>query len=70
MSKPELPLMGIEQVLINKAFLVAKDAEIDRLRDLLRKAEEALSDLGACDDPDCTEDTCNHALSLIRAELQ
>ena len=35
----------------------------------LEAAEEALDDLGACDDPDCTEPNCVHALPLVRAAL-
>ena len=36
---------------------------------LMRLAMEALLDLGACDDPECREQNCNHALVALRARL-
>ena len=37
---------------------------------ILRRAEDALEDLHACDDPRCREPNCNHALTDIRAALK
>jgi len=41
----------------------------EQLVEALEKSEAALSDLGACDDPDCEERNCNRALCSVRASL-
>jgi hypothetical protein len=40
-----------------------------RVLEALEAASEALSDLGACDDPACRDDNCNHALTKVRDVL-
>ena len=40
-----------------------------RVLNALEAASEALEDLGACDDPDCRDDNCNHALTKVRDVL-
>jgi hypothetical protein len=40
-----------------------------RVLEALEAASEALEDLGACDDPDCRDDNCNHALTKVRDVL-
>ena len=35
----------------------------------LEAASEALEDLGACDDPQCRDENCNHALTKVRDVL-
>ena len=51
---------------------VAKKLETEnkRMREALLLAEVALSDLGACDDADCNEPNCNHALPEVREILK
>lgn len=48
-------------------------AELERrltsTRLALRAAESALVDLGACDDQDCREPNCVHALAKVRDAL-
>lgn len=45
-------------------------AEGERLREALLVAEKALGDLGACDDPSCSEPNCARALLRVRAALE
>jgi hypothetical protein len=40
-----------------------------RVLEALEAAAEALGDLGACDDPDCRDENCNHALTQVRNVL-
>jgi hypothetical protein len=40
-----------------------------RVLEALDAASEALEDLGACDDPDCRDANCNHALTKVRDVL-
>ena len=35
----------------------------------LEAASEALDDLGACDDPQCRDENCNHAITKVRDVL-
>ena len=39
------------------------------VRAALEAAAVALADLGACDDPRCRDENCNHALVMVRAAL-
>jgi len=43
--------------------------DLERVRSVLQAAVEALMDLGACDDEDCQEPVCNHALPRARKLL-
>ncbi len=45
------------------------EAENKRLRELLIDAQTALHDLGACDDPECSEQGCLRVLQRIRQSL-
>ena len=42
---------------------------MERIRSVLQAAEEALADLGACEDENCGEPACNHALPHVRRLL-
>lgn len=44
-------------------------SRLDAMREALRLAEAALSDLQACPDPACPVESCNRALPTIRALL-
>ena len=37
---------------------------------LVERCADALADLGACDDPECTDPNCNHALPLAMEWLR
>ena len=39
-------------------------------RRVIERCADALRDLGACEDPDCTEPNCNHALPLAMEWLR
>ena len=43
--------------------------DLERVRSVLHAAVEALTDLGACDDEDCQELSCNHALPRAKELL-
>jgi len=42
------------------------DCEYEAMREVLILAREALIDLGACNDPECQDLNCNHALPKIK----
>ena len=44
--------------------------EMDDARQVIERCADALADLGACDDPDCTYPNCNHALPLAMEWLR
>ncbi len=44
-----------------------EERTIAHLRELLRDADEALRDLGACNDSDCEEPNCLHVRQRIAA---
>ena len=54
----------------NARTTVQADVRLSRrVHEALEAASQALSDLGACDDPECRDENCNHALTKVRDVL-
>lgn len=67
---------AIPEIAYHKNRLLGAADELDRLRALnaqlleaLKKAEMALRDLGACDDPNCDVPNCVRALPSVCAAI-